>query len=287
MYDVLALGELLIDFAPDGTANPGGAPCNFLAAAQKYGASTAFIGKVGKDSYGEMLKDALVNAGVCIDGLIIDPNCETTKAFVKLDEKGDRSFSFTRDADINLLESEVDFSLINQCTIFHFAGSLSLTDDSCRTTLKKAVAYAKEQGKLISFDPNLRAMLWKGDLDRAKKELLWGLEVADIVKISDGEVMFLNRPNFSHNKLVMITLGPNGAILKNKNAEVSIACPRVNTINTTGAGDIFGGSAIAKLLELKKDPADLTESDLKYIGEFACTKASLSTEHMGVIPLLV
>ena len=284
MYDVISIGELLIDFAPDGTANPGGAPCNFLAAARKYGASSCFIGKVGDDFYGKMLKETLVNAGVGIDGLICDPNHETTKAFVKLDDKGDRSFSFIRDADTALEEKEIKYDLIDFCKIFHFAGSLSLTDDPCKSTLKNAVLYAKKAGKLISFDPNLRVPLWNGDLQRAKQELLWALNIADIVKISEEEYEFLDRPNFEQNKLVMLTSGAKGAIVQNQNARIQVFCPKVNVKDTTGAGDIFAGAAVAKLLELKKDPSNLTKSELEIIGEFACLKASLSTEKMGAIP---
>ena len=284
MSDIVALGELLIDFAPDGTANPGGAPCNFLVAAKKYGASCEFIGKVGKDQYGEMLCDTLTNAGVGTNGLVWDDKHETTKAFVKLDNNGDRSFSFIRGADIALEEREINYSIVRECKIFHFAGSLSLTDDPCRNTLKKVVKYAKKRNKLVSFDPNLREPLWKGDLERAREELLWGLENADIVKISDDEYEFLGEPDFMHNKMVMITAGSNGATLLNAKARVDIACPKVKPIDTTGAGDIFAGAAIAKILEIGKDPAELSEEELKTIGEFACTKASLSTEKMGAIP---
>ncbi|MDO5441650.1 MAG: carbohydrate kinase [Bacillota bacterium] len=284
MSDIVALGELLIDFAPDGTANPGGAPCNFLAAAKKYGASCEFIGKVGKDQYGEMLCDTLTNAGVGTNGLVWDDKHETTKAFVTLDDNGDRSFSFLRGADIALEEREINYSIVRECKIFHFAGSLSLTDDPCRSTLKKVVKYAKKRNKLVSFDPNLREPLWKGDLERARKELLWGLENADIVKMSDDEYEFLGEPDFMHNKLVMITAGSKGATLLNAKARVDIACPKVKPIDTTGAGDIFAGAAIAKILEIGKDPAELSEEELKTIGEFACMKASLSTEKMGAIP---
>lgn len=284
MCEIVSLGELLIDFAPDGTANPGGAPCNFLAAASKYGASCEFIGKVGRDEYGKLLYDALIAANVGTRGLVWDDVHETTKAFVKLDENGDRSFEFARGADIALTDAEIEYSLIDECEVFHFAGSLSLTDDPCKTALKNAVNYAKEKGKLISFDPNLRVPLWNGDLLRAKSELLWGISVADIVKISNEELDFLGNPDCMNAKLVMLTMGPDGAILKNKNASVKIDCPKVNAIDTTGAGDIFAGAAIAKLLELKKNPAELTEVGLKTLGMFACSKASLSTEKMGAIP---
>lgn len=284
MSDIVALGELLIDFAPDGTANPGGAPCNFLAAAKKYGATCNFIGKVGDDKYGYMLRDTLVNAGVDVDGLIFDKAHETTKAYVHLDDQGDRSFTFSRGADIALEEREIDYSLIRSCKLFHFAGSLSLTDDPCRSALKKVVKYARKRNKLVSFDPNLREPLWNGDLARAREELLWGLNNCDILKISDDEYEFLGEPDFINNKLVMITMGSQGAVLLNSHCRVEITCPKVKPIDTTGAGDIFAGSAIAKILEIGKDPADLNEEELRSIGEFACTKASLSTEKMGAIP---
>ena len=182
--------------------------------------------------------------------------------------------------------------MIEQTKVFHF-GTLSLTDEPCRTTTQKAVAYAKEQGKLITYDPNLRKPLWRSE-EEAKEQILWGLYQADVVKISDEEVEFLWNcsPEEGAEKLLneygvslaMVTLGPKGCLLKTKNAICNAPGPKVHPIDTTGAGDIFGGSAVSRLLELNKAVADLTDEDLAYIGCFATTAASLSTEHSGGIP---
>ena len=303
MYDVIALGELLIDFAsksvdaagyPTMAANPGGAPGNFLAALNVYGAKTAFLGKVGDDTFGHLLLDTLNGAGIETKGIVVDPDVFTTLAFVTFDDKGDRSFSFARKpgADTQLRWEEVDKSLIDQAKVFHF-GTLSLTDDPARSTTQKAVAYAKGRGKLITYDPNLRKPLWKTE-EEAKEQILWGLSHADVVKISDEEVEFLWNctPEEGADKLLneygvglaMVTLGPKGCYLKTANAVCSASGPKVSPIDTTGAGDIFGGSAVSRLLELNKSIAELTAEDLAYIGYFATTAASLSTEFVGGIP---
>ena len=303
MYDVIALGELLIDFAsksvdaagyPTMAANPGGAPGNFLAALNAYGAKTGFLGKVGDDAFGHLLLGTLTQAGIETKGIVVDPDVFTTLAFVTFDDKGDRSFSFARKpgADTQLRWEEVDKTMIDEAKVFHF-GTLSLTGEPARTTTQKAVAYAKEQGKLITYDPNLRKPLWKTE-EEAKEQILWGLYQADVVKISDEEVEFLWNctPEEGADKLLneygvslaMVTLGPKGCYLKTANAVCVAPGPKVSPIDTTGAGDIFGGSAVSRLLELNKPVAELTAEDLAYIGYFATTAASLSTEFVGGIP---
>lgn len=303
MTDVVALGELLIDFAAKSTdaagyptmaANPGGAPGNFLAALNAYGKKTAFLGKVGQDAFGRLLLSTLEQAGIETKGIVTDSSVFTTLAFVTFDEHGDRSFSFARKpgADTQLRWEEIDTRLIDDAKVFHF-GTLSLTDEPARTATQKAVAYAKSKGKLISCDPNLRLPLWP-DEDAAKEQILWSLRQADVVKISDNEVEFLwgCTPEAGAEKLLeefgvslaMVTLGPDGCLLKTKSAAYRARCPKVHPIDTTGAGDIFGGSAMARLLELAKPPRELTADDLAYIGTFAATAASLSTEHSGGIP---
>ena len=300
MYDAVAMGELLIDFSTDRvdedgypamTARPGGAPGNFLAALAKYGAKTALLGKVGQDRFGELLCRSLERAGIDTRGVIRDPGVFTTLAFVTLDETGDRSFSFARKpgADTCLAPEEIRFHLIDQTRAFHF-GTLSLTDEPARTATVRAVEYAKIRGKLISFDPNLRKPLWT-DLNRARNEMLWGLSRADVVKISDNEVDFLwgcgpeqgvdRLLNQFGVQLAMVTLGPKGCLLKNRTACCKLAAPVVKTMDTTGAGDIFGGSALGRLLELGRDPGELEEEELTAIGRFACAAASLSTTRPG------
>ena len=303
MIDVVALGEVLIDFASRGTdgdgyplmqALPGGAPANFLAALTKYGKSTAFLGKVGDDAFGHLLVNTVKDAGIDIRGLIVDPAVFTTLAFVTFDASGDRSFSFARKpgADTRLSWEEVDKTLIDEAKVFHF-GTLSLTDEPVRTTTQKCVAYAKEKGKLITCDPNLRKPLWRSE-EEAKEQILWSLNQADVVKISDDEVEFLWNctPEEGADKLLqefevslaMVTLGPKGCLLKTKNAVCQVISPKVSPVDTTGAGDIFGGSAVCRLLELDKPFDALTPEDLRYIGAYASTAASLSTETPGGIP---
>lgn len=303
MIDVVALGELLIDFSAKSTdkkgyptmvANPGGAPGNFLAALNAYGRKTAFLGKVGNDAFGHLLLGTLNEAGIETKGIVVDDSVFTTLAFVTFDESGDRSFSFARKpgADTQLTWEEIDTSIIDDAKVFHF-GTLSLTDEPVRTATQKAVAYAKEAGKLITCDPNLRLPLWPNG-EAAKKQMLWSLHQADVVKISDNEVEFLWNctPEEGADRLLqefgvslaMVTLGPDGCLLKTKNASFRAACPKVHPIDTTGAGDIFGGSAVARLLELEKPIDALTEADLVYIGRFAAAAASLSTERSGGIP---
>lgn len=303
MIDVAALGELLIDFAAKSTdvagyptmaANPGGAPGNFLAALNAYGRKTAFLGKVGDDTFGHLLLGTLSRAGIETKGILVDDHFFTTLAFVTFDDTGDRAFAFARKpgADTQLTWEEIDKSLIDEARVFHF-GTLSLTDEPVRTATQKAVAYAKEKGKLISCDPNLRLPLWKSE-EAAKEQMLWSLRQADVVKISDNEVEFLwgSTPEEGAQKLLeefgvslaLVTLGPDGCLLKTKNAAFRASCPKVHPIDTTGAGDIFGGSAVARLLELDKPIDALTADDLAYIGCFAATAASLSTEAAGGIP---
>lgn len=303
MIDVVALGELLIDFAPVSTdgdgyptmaAHPGGAPANFLAALTKYGAKTALLGKVGDDTFGKLLIGTLDKAGISTEGIVVASDTFTTLAFVTIDETGNREFSFARKpgADTQLCFEELNISLIDQAKVFHF-GTLSLTDEPARSATYQAVAYAKSQGKLITYDPNLRKPLWK-TMEEAREQILWGLKQADVVKISDEEVEFLwdCTPEEGADKLLtefgvqlaMVTLGAKGAYLKNRNVSCYVACPKVSPIDTTGAGDIFGGSAVSRILEIGIAPGELTVAQMQAIGSFAATAASLSTEKSGGIP---
>lgn len=303
MKKVTALGELLIDFTcvstdadgyPTLSAHPGGAPANFLAALAKFGAHCAMLGKIGNDTFGKLLTSTLEKAGIDTHGLVIDPNVFTTLAFVTLDSQGDRTFSFARKpgADTCITFEELDLDLIAQADVFHF-GSLSLTDEPARTTTRKAVAHAKSLGKLITYDPNLRRPLWR-DLEEAKKQLLWGLGQADIVKISDEEVDFLFGMDPQHGaehilsqfevKLVFVTCGAGGCWFRNRNGSGHVpSLSGLNVVDTTGAGDIFGGSALWKLLQWDIAPEDLTEAQLDEITRFACVSAALSTTRPGGI----
>lgn len=303
MIDVVALGELLIDFAclntdgegyPTMAAHPGGAPANFLAALTKFGAKTALLGKVGTDAFGKLLLGTLEKAGISTQGMVSTDDVFTTLAFVTFDQHGDRAFSFSRKpgADTCLSFEEIDLSLIDQARVFHF-GTLSLTDDPARTATQKCLAYAKEKGKLITYDPNLRKPLWK-DLDTAREQLLWGLSQADVVKISDEEVEFLFGLGVQEGaqyildnygvKLVFVTCGAQGCWFQNRNCQGHVpSLSGITVIDTCGAGDIFGGSVLWKLLQAGKAPEALTEEELREAVAFACTSAGLSTTRSGGI----
>lgn len=305
-YDVVALGELLIDFTcvaadadgyPTMAAHPGGAPANFLAAVTKFGGKTALLGKVGADTFGRLLTGTLKQAGIETRGIVASDEVFTTLAFVTLDAHGDREFAFSRKpgADTQLRFGELDLSLIDDARAFHF-GTLSLTDEPARVTTYRAVAYAKERGKLITFDPNLRKPLWK-DLQTAKEQMLWGLSQADIVKISDEEIEFLfglspqegarKILNDFDVRLVFATCGADGCWFENKTAHGHVdSLKGIRVVDTTGAGDIFGGSAVWKVLQSGKAPEELSEAELRELVRFACTAAGLSTTKSGGISSL-
>lgn len=303
MYDVVALGELLIDFAclstdsegyPTMAAHPGGAPANFLAALTAFGAKTALIGKVGNDAFGTMLLKTLENKGIDTKGIIRSDDVFTTLAFVTFDETGDRSFSFARKpgADTGLSFDEIDMSMIDGAKAFHF-GTLSLTDEPAADATRKAVAYAKKQGKLITFDPNLRKPLWSS-LEKAKDAMEWGLGQADIVKISDEEVEFLwgLQPEKGAKKLlkeygvklVFVTCGADGCLYMNTRASGTVPAMRgIEVIDTCGAGDIFGGSAVWKVLRTGKKPEELDDGELRDAAKFASAAAGISVTRSGGI----
>ncbi len=302
--DAVALGELLIDFScrhtdsdgfPVMEAHPGGAPANWLAALSRFGFGTAFIGKVGTDVFGNLLVEKLRKCGISTEGTVRDDGVFTTLAFVTFDKNNDRSFSFARKpgADTCLSIGDFDTSLIDSCRVFHF-GTLSLTDEPARSATKYAVDYARKAGKMVSFDPNLRKPLWK-DLEDAKREMLWGLGVTDVLKISDEEVEFLFGTDDYQSiasrllteygiKLVMITKGRNGCFYMNRNACGDVpALSGLEVIDTTGAGDIFGGSAMSRILAMGKKVDDLGKEDMESIVRFACASAGLSTTRPGGI----
>lgn len=303
MYDVAALGELLIDFTclstdtdgyPTMAAHPGGAPANYLAALTKFGAKTAMIGKVGSDAFGRLLIKTLKGAGIDTRGMLVSDDVFTTLAFVTLDDSGDREFSFARKpgADTQLRFDEIDLSVIDASKVLHF-GTLSMTNEPARDATYKAVEYAAGHGKLISFDPNLRKPLWD-DLDEAKRQMLWGLRHADIVKISDEETEFLFgiAPEEAAKhiidsfgvRLVYVTCGAEGCFYRTKTASGFVkALSGIAVKDTTGAGDIFGGSAMYGLLRAGGVPEKLTAEELENIVSFACASAGLSTTRAGGI----
>ena len=305
-YNVTALGELLIDFTENGIssqgnpmleANPGGAPCNVLAMLQKLGKKTSFIGKVGNDQFGRMLKETIENVGIDTGNLIMDEDVHTTLAFVHTFEDGDRDFSFYRNpgADMMLSVEDVQKERIEASEIFHF-GTLSSTHDSCREATRYAIRCAKEAGVLISFDPNLREPLWK-DLDDAKREIAYGLGQADIVKISDNEVVFMTGEEDYEKAaqilkaqyqipLLFVTLGRDGSRAYYKDLRVEAAgFIQENTIETTGAGDTFTGCVLSKILEIG-GIENLTEAQLQDMLLFANAGASLITTRRGALNVM-
>lgn len=300
-YDVVAMGELLIDFAMNGQSEqgnncfeacPGGAPCNVLAMLGKLGRKTAFLGKVGEDQFGKLLKETIEEVGVDTTGLRMDQEIPTTLAFVHTFPDGDRDFSFYRKpgADMMLREEEVDYDVIRQAKIFHF-GTLSMTDEPVRSATKKALEVAKEAGCLISLDPNLRPPLWKS-LDEAKKMMEYGFRYCDILKISDNEIQFVSgKEDYDegiqylqekyHIPLIFLTMGKDGSRAYYKGMRVEKTGYRVDTVETTGAGDTFCGSALHGVLERGID--NLTEKDLTEILDFSNAAAAIVTTKKGAI----
>ena len=305
MIEVVAFGELLIDFNIDCinevgypvlSANPGGAPANFLAALANCHHTVAFMGKVGDDEFGRLLIRTLSNCGIETRGIITDKSVFTTLSFVMLNEDGERSFSFARKpgADTCMRLEDVDFSLIDEAKCFHF-GSLSLTNDPSKNTTVKLVEYAQSRGKLISFDPNLREPLWDS-LDNARMQMLWGLSVSDIVKISDNEVAFLFGDNITCEeasdimiknygvRLLYITMGKKGCFYSTTYHKGYVPTDdTVKTIDTVGAGDIFGGCSMSRFLDLNKTPEELSKEELHNIAYFASVASALSTRKHGGI----
>ncbi|ADD03328.1 PfkB domain protein [Thermoanaerobacter italicus Ab9] len=306
MYDVVSLGELLIDFTPAGISengntlfecNAGGAPANVAAALAKLGKKSAFIGKVGNDQFGLFLMEVLKSLNVDISGLTFSKDVNTTLAFVHLDEKGDRSFNFYRNpgADMMLEEKEVNYNLIKNSKIFHF-GSISMTHEPARTATIKSVKYAKENGLLISFDPNLRPPLWK-ELNDAKKMIQVGLNFADILKISEEELLFLtNMEDLTEGskmlfeqyniQLIFITLGVKGCFYRFGSNIGHVSAYDVNAIDTTGAGDAFMGGILYQIIEKEKKLDDYTVDDVEKIIDFANAAGALATTKRGAIPAL-
>ena len=302
-FDVIALGELLIDFTENGVsaqgnplleANPGGAPCNVLAMLQKLDKSTAFIGKVGKDMFGLQLRQAAEQAGICMDYLLEDEFVHTTLAFVKTFPNGDRDFSFYREpgADMMLKADELPLEALGSTRIFHF-GTLSMTHPEVRLATRKAVNLAKDSGALISFDPNLRPPLWN-DLEEAREQISWGLGRCDILKIADNELEFMTgEPDFDsaagklrrrwpNIRLLNVTAGAEGSYSYYQDERVFVPGFRLGgTIETTGAGDTFCACVLNFVLENGID--GLNRRARTEMLRFANAAAYLVTTKKGAI----
>ena len=302
-FDVVALGELLIDFTENGIseqgnplfeANPGGAPCNVLAMLKKLGKSCAFIGKVGEDMFGAQLRQVTQEAGICMDALAVDPKVHTTLAFVKTLPGGDRDFSFYRDpgADMMLTPEEIPADMVSGARVFHF-GTLSLTHEPVRSATQKAVALARESGAILSFDPNLRPPLWDS-MEEAKEQIAWGLGQCDVLKIADNELEFMTgetdfdqgaailRAQYPNIRLLNVTAGAGGSYAYyGEERTFQPALQLGGTIETTGAGDTFCACVLNFVLEHGLD--DLTRDDLDHMLRFANTAAYLVTTKKGAI----
>ena len=304
-FDVIALGELLIDMTDNGVsgqgntlfeANPGGAPCNVLAMLTRLGHKTGFIGKVGEDLFGRKLKSVLEEVGIDTSNLCVDRDCRTTLAFVETKEDGDRDFSFYRNpgADMQLRKEDIHADLLEQTRLFHF-GTLSMTHDQVREATQFAVEYAKEQGALISFDPNLREPLWPS-MDLAREQVEYGLGMCDILKISDNEIVwFTGEADYSKGvaklkekydiPLILVSMGKEGSQAYYKDSMVEKAAfVQSNTIETTGAGDTSMGCVLHQVLQ--RGLEDLSKEQLGEMLTFANAAASLITTRKGALRVM-
>lgn len=300
-FDVVAMGELLIDFTADGLSQqgnrlfeacPGGAPCNVLAMLNKLGKKTAFLGKVGKDQFGIQLKKTLKELGIDTSHLLTDDTVNTTLAFVHTLPDGERDFTFYRNpgADMMLTEEEVDPELFANTRIFHF-GTLSMTHEGVRRATKKAIRIAREHGLLISFDPNLRPPLWSF-LELAREQMEYGFQFCDILKISDNEIQFVTgKEDYDEGirclqekyriPLILLTLGKDGSRAYYNDICVEHGGYRVKAIETTGAGDTFCGSALSYILE--HDFYNMTKEQLRQMLAFSNAAAALITTRKGAL----
>jgi len=306
MFDVTALGEVLIDFTAAGKSesgevqferNPGGAPANVLAALAKLGKKTAFIGKVGNDQFGHYLHSVLSKNNINTKGLVFSNEINTTLAFVHLDEQGDRSFSFYRNpgADMMLKEQEVNLELLDHTRIFHF-GTISMTHEPAASATLMAIKYAKEKGQLISFDPNLRVNLW-GNLSRAKEMFSIGLGYANVLKISEEELDFISGTKDPdkgtayiydqfHTELIFVTMGGEGCFYRLGEKVGKCSGYEVVSIDTTGAGDAFLAGILYQLIEKNQSLSDLSLNDVEEMASFANAVGALATTKKGAIPAM-
>lgn len=301
-YDVMALGELLIDFTLNGSssqgnplfeANPGGAPCNVLAMLQKMGKKTAFVGKVGCDQFGRQLRRTIEECGIDSRYLLEDKEIPTTLAFVHTMPDGDREFSFYRKpgADMMLTEDEIEEDMFSDVKIFHY-GTLSMTHERVRNATLKAIKAARQSGAIISCDPNLREPLWNS-LEEAKEQMLKAISLCDVLKISDNEIQFVTgeedydkgiailREKYNI-KLICLTLGKDGSRAYYKNIKVEApGFAQENVVDTTGAGDTFCGCVLSYICDNGLE--DLNATQIEEMLRFANAAASLVTTKRGAI----
>ncbi|XP_042414437.1 fructokinase-1-like [Zingiber officinale] len=303
---IVSFGEMLIDFVPtesgvslaEATAflkAPGGAPANVAIAVTRLGRRSAFVGKLGDDEFGRMLAAILRDNGVSDAGVVFDSGARTALAFVTLRADGEREFMFYRNpsADMLLTEAELNVDLIRKASIFHY-GSISLISEPCRSAHLKAMELAKNAGALMSFDPNLRLMLWPSP-EEARKQILSIWNQADIAKVSEVELAFLTghdsvedevamelwHPNL---KLLLVTLGDQGCKYYTKDFRGLVGSFAIEQVDSTGAGDAFVGGLLRGIEEDRSALQD--EKKLREVLNFANACGAITATKKGAIPSL-
>lgn len=304
MIDITAVGEILIDLTQSGVneqgipvfaANPGGAPANLAVAASRLGASTAFIGKVGTDSFGTFLRNTLLENKVDVSGMVVDQENRTTLAVVAVDGSGERTFSFYRDpsADVKLSVEDIRAEQLKNTKFLHF-GSVSLTTDPARSATLYAAKTARENGALISYDPNYRASLWS-DEATAIERMLEPLPMVDVLKVSDEELPLLTGTSDLEEgskiladrgiTLLLVTLGANGAYYRFGEKTGHVPGMKVKVGDTNGAGDTFFGAALAQLAKFDRLDA-ITAEELEQILAVSNRAAGITISRHGAIPAM-
>lgn len=305
MMKVCSMGEILIDFTPSGMSdkgnvlferNPGGGPANVAVAVSMLGAPSFFMGKAGNDEFGRFLKKTLLDKNVNTSGMLFSQEVNTTLAFVQLDASGNRNFSFYRNpgADMMFSTDDINYKIIDECDIVHIS-SVSMTDEPARTATKTVAKYAYDNGKIVSFDPNLRELLWK-DLADARKQIKSLLKFTHVLKVSEEEVKFLTGKNDlkaaveelyeTGIPLVFATLGPAGCLYKHASGSEKLNTYDTKVVDTTGSGDAFVGAVLYKLVELNKRPEQLTNNEVYEITDFANAAGAFAATAKGAIPSL-
>jgi len=306
--NVLCIGELLIDFicsdigvsiqeGVNFTKKAGGAPANVTACISKLGGSSCFAGKVGDDPFGTFLKKTLDDVNVDTSMLLFDKAHSTTFAFVSLKANGERDFVFDRGADAFLTFDELDMTKIKSSKIIHFGSATALLGGPTMDTYIKAMKIAKQEGKFISFDPNYRVDLWKGNLDAFIYEATKCIKYADFVKVSDDELRIITKKESLEDgvntlhilgaKIVAVTLGENGTFISNRKETATIPSIKIKSIDSTGAGDAFVGSVLYKI-SLLSQPKKLVYdfNKIKEITYFANKVGAIVCTKLGAISSL-
>ena len=302
MAKLCAFGELLCDVTPYGTSdrgfpvyefNPGGAPANVAVALRNLGIESSFMGQVGNDHFGQFLRNTLITKQVDVDALLMSDAYPTSLAIVSNKADGDRSFSFYRkhNADVMVELKNIFMHKIMEADVFH-VGSVSMSDEPSRTTTFELMNYAKSQKKIISFDPNLRVLLWD-DLNDAKLQIEKGLQLADIVKLSEEELFFLTDNNdvpaacamlmgIYDIPILLITFGAEGCATYHQDVYQHIPSFKVDAIDTTGAGDGFFGGFLSQWMK-QGMKMKLSSRDLASFCRFANACGAIATTQKGAI----